>query len=438
MFTLPITCLLLMVSGQPGAYDTIESPAVLISYGEKALLAGDLNEIEKVIRPMERMLAKTNEKNQKENLKFILRNLKNFQRLENAKKDIVLSLNPEVDPDLTLAIGFAAAGVVGGKESFLDSRGVVEAALKKPFKTNPINQSYDFLLRKALVDIDRLTELEKDPAKRLEVTNLFLLLEGKYKLEEFPQDEKNQTGFLINQRKAAAMAARLFGPASFICYQKLDHTFQVLVNECRWGKMTHVDLASEIEKEFAPFVQAGWSDQFIFRLHYLKPLAAGCLTEKGRNHERLLVINEELESLLKSHCSPDSVLLFLPISNRMELLVQQGRHAECIQEFEKIKPSKIIKIEIPYNKINLYLSAAQAYDALGKKELALVNQELVFSVAQEIPLDAKFLGDFKKKVAKDLRDMYARNKRMKDARNLEERCQLMGLGFEPLPKQPGE
>ena len=52
--------------------------------------------------------------------------------------------------------------------------------------------------------------------------------------------------------------------------------------------------------------------------------------------------------------------------------------------------------------------------------------------------EAKFLGDFKKKVAKDLRDMYARNKRMKDARNLEERCQLLGLGFEPLPKQPGE
>ena len=438
MFTLPLACLMLMVPGQPGGYDTIKSPAVLISYGEKALLAGDLYEIDKLIRPMERMLAETTDKNQKGELEFILTSLKNFQNLEKAKKDIVLNLNPEVDPELILAAGFAAAGVVGSKESFLDSRGVVEAALKKPFKANRINQSFEFILRKALIDIDRLTELEKDPAKRLEVTKLFLLLEGKYKAEEFPQDEKNQTGLLINLRKTAEMAAKLFGPASFVCYQKLDDTFQVLVNECRRGKMTHVDLASEIEKEFAPFVQAGWSDQFIFRIHYLKQLAVVCLTEKGRNHRRLLVIIEELESLLKSYCTPDSDHFLYPISCRLEMLVQQGRYAESIREFEKIKPSEIAKIEIPNNKINLYLSAAQAYDALGKKELALVNQELVFSVAQEIPGGDKFLGDFKKKVAKDLRDQLVKNNKWNDARNLEERCKLTGLAFDPLPKQPFE
>ena len=63
--TLPLACLMLMVPGQPGGYDTIKSPAVLISYGEKALLAGDLYEIDKLIRPMEIMLAETTDENQK-------------------------------------------------------------------------------------------------------------------------------------------------------------------------------------------------------------------------------------------------------------------------------------------------------------------------------------------------------------------------------------
>jgi len=49
-----------------------------------------------------------------------------------------------------------------------------------------------------------------------------------------------------------------------------------------------------------------------------------------------------------------------------------------------------------------------------------------------------YLTAFRKSVAKELRDKYAKNNQWKEARNLEERCKLLGIGFDPLPKQAFE
>lgn len=169
-------------------------------------------------------------------------------------------------------------------------------------------------------------------------------------------------------------------------------------------------------------------------------MARAYLSPKRRNNKELARVIKELESIQGEYGNQDSHYFLGTISYRLLMLNREGRHQECIQEFEKIKPGQK---NGPLNRakiymLDIYLCAAQSYEALGKKDQALFLQELAYSLCLEVFSDNHFLVRFRKSVAKDLRDMYAQSNRMKDARNLEERCQLLGLGFDPLPKQPGE
>ena len=204
--------------------------------------------------------------------------------------------------------------------------------------------------------------------------------------------------------------------------------------------MPDTDLQSEIEKEFAPYLNSDWADNWSFQLNYGKLMAMVYLSKKGRNHENLAKLIKDMDVINLEYGEKDSAFFLDTISYKLVMLVQQGRHQECIQEFKKIPLAQLnaSSVDEQISLVDIYLSAAQSYEAVGKKDLALLQQDLAFSYCLQIEHQKIFLVRFRKTVAKDLRDKYAKNNQWKEARNLEERCQFLGLAFDPLPKQPFE
>lgn len=383
MFAMPITCLLLTVSGQAGENDT------------------DGNTKNNVV-----VAIKTDRRD------------KNIARL-----------GDEIQ-----------AALFDGKKSLLALRGEIETVLKNSTSQAKVDQVGKFLLRKVLADIDRLAQLDQDPEKRAETDNLFAYLNGDIPPDGGYPAGTGETPFAKRHRLMQSKASLLFGPASFIRLRILSSTFTLIANECCRGQMPDTDLQSEIEKEFAPYLNSDWADNWSFQLNYGKLMAMVYLSKKGRNHENLAKLIKDMDVINLEYGEKDSAFFLDTISYKLVMLVQQGRHQECIQEFKKIPLAQLnaSSVDEQISLVDIYLSAAQSYEAVGKKDLALLQQDLAFSYCLQIEHQKIFLVRFRKTVAKDLRDKYAKNNQWKEARNLEERCQFLGLAFDPLPKQPFE
>lgn len=209
---------------------------------------------------------------------------------------------------------------------------------------------------------------------------------------------------------------------------------------CRRGEMPGIDLEAECEAELGPLLNSEWSKLERVKIIQLRVKANACLCAKEKNYEKLQRISKDLDDHKKIFSSKDSLFFAETLSYRMVMLAQLGRFQECLQEFEKFGKKALEQYavgEYPHARADIYLSAATAYEKLGKRDLALLYQELAFGCALEMGTpDA--LPTFNKSVAKELRDKYAKNNQWKEARSLEERCQLLGLGFDPLPKQAFE
>jgi hypothetical protein len=328
----------------------------------------------------------------------------------------------------------------GKKKSLLALRGEIEKVLKNSTSQAKVDQEGKFLLRKVLADIDRLAQLDQDPEKRAEIENLFAYLAGGIPPDGVYPAGLGETPLAKRHRVMQSKASLLIGPASFIRLKTLASTFTLIANECCRGQMPDTDLQSELEKEFAPYLNSDWADNWSFQLIYGKLMAMVYLSNKGRNHEKLAKLIKELDVINLGYSGKDSAYFLDTISYKFAMLVQQGRHQECIQEFKKIPLAQLnaSSVDEQICLIDIYLSAAQSYEAAGKKDLALLQQELAFSYCLQLNPPKLFLVRFKKSVAKDLRDKLANNNKWKEVRNLEERCQLLGLAFDRMPKQPFE
>ena len=438
MFVIPMACLLLMVSGQTPVYDVNDNPEGLVTYALRVLHSNDSEKFPRMISEVEAVLKKDLNSYYRERFSTILEELKSQQRAVDAKESFLKNLNPEVDKDLHLLRGFVQVNMYAGMDSFLAQRPRIEKSLENSFKPTKINKSNALLLRKALNDMDRLAELKQDPFKRAEAAKFFSLLENGTAAAEIPPDEKDQTGYLIHERQKAEMAKRLFGTASFAHFFILNSVLCSLQCECRMGKLTEVNLASEVEKELACFLQSDWNENVYIQRLNLMALANACLTERAKNHSRLKQIIQDLEELETTIHSPGHADFLYIDSYRLAMLSQQGLHEECIQEFQKIKPYNLAHFSQWEILTDIYLSVAKAYEAINKKDLALDYQDLAFNACMQIPSRARLLTSWRISIAKDLRDKLANNKQWPQARSLEERCKLFGIGFEPLPKQAFE
>ena len=204
--------------------------------------------------------------------------------------------------------------------------------------------------------------------------------------------------------------------------------------------MAGVDLEAECNSELGPFLNSEWSEIERMKRVQLKTKAYACLCAKEKNYEKLLRISTDLDNHKKKYSKKDSFFFIETLSYRMVMLTQLGRFQECLQEFQKFDTNSLGQVptkEYILALIDIYLSAAAANEALGKKDQALLYQELAFGYALEFG-SIGYLTAFRKSVAKELRDKYAKNNQWKEARNLEERCKLLGLDFDPLPKQAFE
>lgn len=65
MFAMPIACLLLMVSGQAGKYDTITDPDKLIAEADRVVARGETSDLPGLIEAVQKLMDKTKEENQK-------------------------------------------------------------------------------------------------------------------------------------------------------------------------------------------------------------------------------------------------------------------------------------------------------------------------------------------------------------------------------------
>lgn len=438
MFTLPLACLLLTALGQAEIKDS--DTDIMLRKAEQAVIRGDLFEISSLLNKVAKAYEVAKEPEKKGKLKKVYWELKNKEQELSQKKAGLMGISGKRDKSIALIGEEVNKALYEGKNSFLALRGPIEKVLKNSTSEAPVDQMGKFALRKVLADIDTLAQLDQDPDKRADTEKLFHFMDGKIAPDQDYPAEKGETSFIKRHCFMQKEASRLFGPASFIRLRMLTATFSLLANECCRGQMPDLDLQAEMEREFEPYLNSEWGKTWSFKMAYGELMAMACLSPKGKNHERLAKVINELEEVKSAYGESDSSYFLETISYRLLMLAQQGRHAECIQKFQEITVAQLSRAS-EYQilcLIDIYLSAAQSYEALGKKELALVQQEMAFSFCLHLQNPKCLLVRFKKSVARDLRDKYAQNNRWKDARNLEERCQLVGLGFDPLPKQPNE
>ncbi len=438
MFVMPMACLLLAVLDQSTVYDADDNPNNLALYARAILDKNDTEQLERMIETLKEALNKNISPDHKNKLSKLLDELNTRYLYFAAMEIFTKDLNPEVDKDLYRLLGWTQGSVFTGMDEFLALQGWLEKGLATPFKPTQINNSGQFLLQKAMQDLKILKDLNQDPLKKAEATKLFSLIQDGKNPEEVPADEKNQTGYLKYEQRKSEMATRLFGPASFIQSLVLERLLSNLQYECRTGRMSQVDLNLEIEKKLAPFLQSEWKDNFYLRRMHLRGMASACLTERGKNHPKLEQIIRDLENLESSLHSSDSSEFLCTTSYRMAMLSQQKRHEECIQEFKKIKPYAIYNCYYWEVLTDIYSKLAVSYEALNKEDMALVYKDLAFGSCMKIRNRAFSLTHWQATIGKDLRDKYAKNKQWQEARNLEERCKLLGIGFDPLPKQAFE
>ncbi len=440
MFTLPIACLLMMVPGQAVKVDENTDPEVLLRKADQVVVGAEEGEIKALIPIIKIAMENTADSNLKRKLQGSVWTLEKHQKALSERKIIQENTSKNRDMEIRFLSESVDRSFYSGKNGFLARRNEIEKFLMDSTSKAQVDQTCSFKFGKILADMDRLVQLNKDPVKRGETEKLFAFAAGDDLPEELYPASLGETPLVKKNNQMQREASRLFGPSSFIRLRLLQSNFAMLANECFRGQMPDVDLQAEMDREFAPYLHSEWAknQDFKEKNYHLKVWV--CLSPKGKNYEKLARVIKELEAINPEYGHQESDQFLEIFSYRLLMLSQQGRHKECIQEFEKVHSYRFTQAQIAQkiNLVDIHQSAAQSYAALGKKELALIQQELAFNNSLENPLSKIHLVHFRKSVAKDLRDMYAQNNRIKDARNLEERCQLLGLGFEPLPKQPGE
>lgn len=428
-----------MVSGQAGKYDTITDPDKLIAEADRVVTRGEISDLSGLIQAVQKLMEKTKEEDQKERLNKTLEELERFKKLASQKELDYSNTNRDIDQNLFHQLNTLDRAIHEGKNSFLACRPIMQQTLNEPRNQNPFNKSIEFKIRKALQDMDRLEQLDKDPAMRAITENILKYSSGGY--TRLGNGKSPNVSQLINSlRQSKAVAANLFGPTSFL-YFKLSYLIVDLLKTCcRRGEMPGIDLEAECEAELGPFLNSEWSKLEIVKITQLRVKANACLCAKEKNYEKLQRISKDLDDRKKIFSSKDSLFFAETLSYRMVMLAQLGRFQECLQEFEKFG-KKVLEQdavgEYPHYRAHIYLSAAAAYEKLGKRDLAILYQELAFGCALEYGTP-DVLSAFNKSVATELRDKYAKNNQWKDARSLEERCKLLGIGFDPLPKQAFE
>ena len=441
MFALPLACLLMMAPGQAGKVDENTDSDALLSKVDAAVVRRDLGEIKTLIPILKKAMDKTEDPKLKRKLQSSVWELEKKQEALSERKIILENTTKNSDTTILLLMASVDRSFYAGKNGFLARRNEIENFLKVSSTSKAqVDQMGRFTFGKVLADMDRLVQLDQDPVKRAETEKLFASLAGDAWPEELYPAALGETPLVKQNKQLQWEAGRLFGPSSFIRLRILKSSFSILARECLGGQMPDVDLEAELNRVFAPFLHSEWAESFYLKEPYCHLMALVFLSPKVKNHEKLAKLIKDLEAMNPEYGNPESNHFLEAFSYRLLMLSQQGRYHECIQEFEKIHSWRFTQAQIAEkeNLVDIHQSAAQSYAALGKKDQALLQQELAFNNCLEVPLAKIHLVRFRKSVAKDLRDKYAQNNRMKDARNLEERCQLMGLGFEPLPKQPGE
>lgn len=440
MFALPMACLVLFVLGQAPAQESGAGFDTLKMKATRAVLKGDVSDVSGMINAVEKEIGNANNQNRKEELKAILGDLNYLKKNSFNGKFNYEKTKGEIDYSLIHALNDLSLVMEGGKIRYLAFREEILQKLAKPRTPHPINKALEFILQMALQDINRLAEIDKDPAGRIKTDKIFNLFTRNQKVQGVPPDAPDQTGLLKSLREGKAEVARLFGPKSHFHFILMQPTLNVLNYECRWGRMVNVDLLSECEKEFAPFSQSEWTDIFLLKLLHLKTKAHAYLCAKSRNHQKLVGVLQEIEEITSNYRPLYGSHSFDTLPFQMAMFTQQGRHQECIQKFAefKLEVLQANPLDGAGLLLDIHWSAAQSYAGLNKIDVSILHHELAFAITRQMQEPTHFLVDFQKSIAQDLRDKYAQNNRMKEARNLEERCQLLGLGFDPLPKQPGE
>ncbi|MFM8930423.1 MAG: hypothetical protein ACKOS8_00925 [Gemmataceae bacterium] len=184
--------------------------------------------------------------------------LKRFKKLDSDKKFDFSNTNQEIDQNLFHQFNTLDRALGEGKESFMACRQVIQQTLNEPRNQNPFNRSDEFQLRKALQDMDRLEQLDKDPALQPKIKFIFQVLCNLYSLVA-PKESLNVNSVLKIISQAKAEVISLFGPSSYLNYYLTNRRINILTIACRRGEMLDIDLETECEAELAPLLNSEWS-----------------------------------------------------------------------------------------------------------------------------------------------------------------------------------
>lgn len=266
MFTLPIACFLMMAPGQAVKVDENTAPDALLRKVEQVLVKGDVLEIIDLRKAIMGALNKTKNSYQKDKLEQAALELKTRERTVSERNFVLKSIVNNRDKRVAL-LGLEVDKAIGKgrKEDFLALRGELEAFLKNWTSEMPVDQMGKFMISKALEDMNHLVQLDQDPVKRAETERLFANLAGEESQEEPYPGALGETPKVRRGFQMLRDAGRLFGPTSYIRFWILDSVMFILANECCKGQMPDVDLQAEIEREFEPFLQSEWAQNWVFK-----------------------------------------------------------------------------------------------------------------------------------------------------------------------------
>jgi len=207
--------------------------------------------------------------------------LKRFKKLDSDKKFDYTNTNQEIDQKLFHQFNTLIRALGEGKESFLACQPVIQQTLNEPRNQNPFNQSIEFQLRKAIQDMDRLEQLDKDPALRPKTENILGVSSG-YLSQFSPGEKLDPTSLLKHLRQTKADSTNLFGSTSFFNFEITGSILGLLETFSRRGELAGVDLEAECNSELVPFLNSEWSEIERMKRAQLMTKANVCLCAKEK------------------------------------------------------------------------------------------------------------------------------------------------------------
>lgn len=431
--------------GQPPPFPTELDfqPTNLIARVRKAIQANRVSEFRGLAYEIKKELSDTKDDNRRHELNLALSEMEEWERIWNNDPSNLNTYVPDVDQELIKLYRDLNSAMDAGKPQVLGMKAPIERKLQKKTKAHPLNQSFEFILRKALVDINNLERAEKKPELKTVIDLFFNQSESSLKAKYITKIGSFDSLSILLEASRIRMdsACHVFGANSFFHAQEFWKLADLYHTSCILEYSDEKEAKKYLFAEMDRLIKSEWKDNLVFELNLLRTEALIASYQEEPDLQQLEKSLTKLEQSLSSMMLKGSSSYFPVHALKLRLLYLQKKHHECVKMFESFPEGQLNTYSSiqPALYLNFLLTGASAYWEIGKKGKAIQNQEnALVSILGYKPFSTPNSLRFPIKVATRLREMLAETKEWGTIRDFEERCSLLGIPMIPFPNQPGE